>query len=258
MADSESPSDSGFLRVEFKNTQPVELSDLAGSLTALGESYEDYAVAREKGPPSGVRLYIQELRSGSIIADLVQLMDQASLIVEHFDIYAGFVTNFDDSIRFFLNLPSKDSKPSRREAQQVSQIFDPVAKDGGSQLFLTVHGGVHVHHEYNSQQANAVQNGVRRFLGATYPVSGPFRDELLYLHQVRADLKTHAGDRGVIESFSGRPVKLIFASEEAKKAVLDRPFPFNEAFIVDGEVLTVEGKPALYKIYSVKDVFDRP
>src|SRR5947208_2260741 len=75
----------------------------------------------------------------------------------------------------------------------------------------------------------------------------------LYLQQVRGDPKSKVGDRGVIERFSTKPVKIHFMTPESKAAVLDRPYPFKVAHVVDGQVSTVKGEPALYKVTNVHE-----
>ena len=61
-----------------------------------------------------------------------------------------------------------------------------------------------------------------------------------------------------IEKFSNRPVKLLFLTPEAKAAILDKPEnPFKWAYVIDGEVSTVEGEPALYKIAAVHEAIER-
>ena len=116
-----------------------------------------------------------------------------------------------------------------------------------------------MHFHYTSQEANAAQNSARRYLGPTLPANQTLRDELLTLHQVRGDSKSRSGDRGIIESISKAPVKLLFSSEDIKKGILDSPEnPFQRVFVVDVDVKTVDGKPALYKVLALKDSFDRP
>jgi len=76
------------------------------------------------------------------------------------------------------------------------------------------------------------------------------------LPKVKNDAKKQ-GDKGIITDISNKPVKLIFASDEAKKAVLEREDnPFKCLFLVDLEVISHEGKPKVYKIYSVKEAID--
>lgn len=141
------------------------------------------------------------------------------------------------------------------------KVFEPVAKDGGSNLILQtngplfqVNGPMTINFNFNSQEANAIQNAARRFLGPRPPLNQIEQDLLLTLHQVRGDAASKVGDRGIIESVSLNPVKLLFASEEVKKAILDEPYPFRKVFLVDAEIRAAEGKPALYRILTVKDV----
>lgn len=52
-------------------------------------------------------------------------------------------------------------------------------------------------------------------------------------------------------------MKLIFLTDDAKRKVLELPAnPFQKAFLVDVDVRTAGGKPALYRIVDVKDVLD--
>ncbi len=110
------------------------------------------------------------------------------------------------------------------------------------------------HINFNSERANAIQNNVRRFLGPQIPELGTFDKEVLYLEQIRRGSATSVGDRGVIERFSVRPVKLLFMSEEVKAEIIDKPQnPFQMSYIVDGIVSTAHAEPALYKIIKVHE-----
>jgi hypothetical protein len=82
------------IRFEVQNSKPVDLFDLTSALSAFGEGYQDHIIQ------SGIdldrdhlRLYVKELKTGSIIADLVSLAPQISAIVEHIDLATGFITH---------------------------------------------------------------------------------------------------------------------------------------------------------------------
>jgi len=205
------PSTEALIRFELRNSKPVDLLDLTNALSPFGEAYQDHVV--ESGfeiDRGNIRLFIREIRSGSIVADLASIAEQASLVLRHIDVAAGFVTHLDQLCQFFLGLVSLGAPPSKREAQQVMSVMEPVAKDGSSQLFINVRGDVHVHYHYDSQQANAIQNAARRYLGPQLPASQIYQDQLLTLFQVRGDVASTVGDRGVIETISPDPVKLGF------------------------------------------------
>jgi hypothetical protein len=271
----------GLLTVKFDNKAPIALEDLTASLNALAQSYEDYVAATgEASPEAGVKLYVHNLRTGTITAVLQAIADQGHLLFgehgvvpavqsafEHADTIGGFIVSLNDVIQFFLGNQDKN-QPSKKEAEQVVKILEPIAKDNGSQLTVgfggsvAIHGPAFlgpVHFHYTSQEANAAQNSARRYLGPTLPSNRTLRDELLTLHQVRGDTKARSGDKGIIESISKTPVKLLFSSEDIKKGILDSPDnPFQRVFVVDVDVKTVDGKPALYKVLALKDSFDRP
>ncbi|MFX4223610.1 MAG: hypothetical protein ACMVO3_23095 [Thalassobaculum sp.] len=249
----------GKLEVRYENQRPVDLLDLTSSLAALGESYRDFVVgAGFDRTGSDVRLYVDRLERGSIVCVLQPLAEQAAFFADHVESVAAFATHINDIIDFFRRSRwSDDDAPSRAEAENLQKIVEPTAKDGGSQLFLNVAGDMHVH--LDSEGASALQNNVRRFLGPPLPSHAHFQGEALTIYQLRDDAKTTAGDRGVIEAFSDRPVAIHFMTETAKRAVTERPVsPFGLVFVVDGQVSFSGGRPAVYKIYHVHDWFPRP
>jgi hypothetical protein len=246
------------LRMRLANKKPIELVDLGQSFRALGEQYQDY-VTRVAGAGEG-KLYVVRMQQRSpLIADFKGFLDQASFVVDHIDIIAGFITNLNELINYFRSLgpiEQEPTAPTRAEAERLAKIVEPVAKDGGSQLNIAVQGDVHMHVTINldSERANAIQNNVRRFVGKPVPETGSFEREVLYLEQMRGNRSSSVGDRGIIENFSSRPVKLHFMSEEVKAAILEKPQnPFLMDYVVDGVASYARGQPALYKITRVHE-----
>ena len=64
------PQEAG-ITVEIKNRNPVELEDLTRSLLSFADEYKRF-MATHSDPllEEDVRLYVKEIRPGSIIADL--------------------------------------------------------------------------------------------------------------------------------------------------------------------------------------------
>ena len=253
---------------EFHNVRPIELLDFTNSLLAVGEQYKSFI--RRKGGPwteDDYRLYVKEVRSGSIIAELVSMATQGQMIAPFAPFIIQFTQQLGEWFEFLKGVKDvKDIKElflgaTKKDFQQVSQIIEPVAKDGGSQInLIATQGGTIIYNApLNSIEANAVQNGLRRRIEAIpETVSGIQRDQVLYWHQVRDDRAEKPGDKAVIERFSKRPVKVRFYSDDVKKDLLDREEnPFRKLFIVDVDVTEIGGKPVLYKVLDVKDSFER-
>src|ERR1700730_18480862 len=249
------------IRFELNNSKPVDLLDLTAALHAFGEAYQDHVISAGYDSERGnIRLFIKELRTGSIIAELASLAEQASFVLKHIDVAAGFVTHVNDILQYFLGKMSPVKEPpTRREAEQAMAIVEPVAKDGGSQLIVQigkVEGSLVL--RIDSPQANAIQNAAPRYIGPTTPTSLVLQDQLLALYQVRGDPSQKVGDRGIIETISPHPVKLLFASEGGKKQIVEmHDNPLQKIFVVDVEVRSADGKPKLYRILAVKDVLVR-
>lgn len=242
------------LSIYIENKQPVELIDLTESLLSLGSEYKRF-VQRNSDlyATSDVKLYVKEMRTGSIWTELVS--SSVPLLAPLFE-------NRESIIEFGKWLKSvydyykgrTDQKPQldKTSHNNLSSFLQPVAKDHGSQLNVnnTVNGEQVVNITINSLEANAIQNLIRRdILQLQEPVSNLKEKVVLYWHQAKNDLQSSTGDKGIIESLSPQAVKVIFAPESLKAHVLYKDEnPFKSGFIVDVMVETIENRPVLYKI----------
>ncbi|CAA7614876.1 hypothetical protein [Magnetospirillum sp. SS-4] len=249
------------LSIEIKNSRPVELLDLTDAFLSLSEQYQrfaqrgDYAVNG-----SETRLFIKEIRSGSIIADLVSMAPQAAFLVGQSKDLVDFAKDIKGVYEFFLGKHGDDPNRTAAELRDCAQILQPVAKDAGSQINLsvTVNGGTMYQVIMDSTQANAIQNRVANHVAMQREVATGVREkQTFYWYQARNDVRSSSGDKGVIEAISPSPVKVIFENERAKLDMIsDRLFQL--AFIVDVDVQTINGKPATYKVLNVHETFEKP
>lgn len=248
------------LTFELKNQRPVDLLDLTVSMTAFAKAFQDYVVAASGEPIGNYGLAVRELRTGSIIADLIPTADQITWLLDHKDLVGGFVVSLNEIVQYFITgaIPAA-GVPTKSQAEQVSKIVEPVAKDVGSQLTVVASDQarviVHQTSYISYVDANAVQNGARRLAGPDLPAERTERDVLLVLEQVKNSPTSKTGDRGIIEKISHRPIKLRFLAPDAKRAILElQDNPLRCAFLVDVHVKSVGGQPRLYEILTVNDV----
>ena len=276
MAEVDEVRDAQGLIFKISNSRPVALDDLTASLGAFSRAYNDFVGDSDpEASGTGVKLYVQELRTGSVLAVFQAIADQGHLwlgtegviqslryLFDHADTLAAFAANLSDSVGFFAGEKELSGEPpTKRQATDLIDILEPVAKEAGSSISIRANniniGTININ--INHMKANAVQNAAKRFIGPSTPANRILKDEVLVLHQVRGDAGSKVGDKGIIEAISKLPVKLFHASESIKKLILDlAENPFQLAFIVDVDVKTVDNKPALYKILELKDKFERP
>ena len=245
-------NDECVLSIKIKNTEPVELVDLTNSLLCLADEYKHFIGLRD-GPPASeeIKLYIKEIKTNCIITDLIASAPGLLPFMGHAMTVIDFTKFLKDSIGFFIGGHKEFPELDMRSYKNITGFLEPVAKDNGSQLNLngTINGGVHLHFDMTSDDANAVQRRISRKMDQLKePATGEKSEVLLYWYQARNDPKSVAGDRAIVESISKMPVKTIMNPKIKKEMLSGDENPFNLAYIVDLKVETINDNPRVYKI----------
>lgn len=252
------------LIIEINNKQPVELTDLARSMMSMADEYRHFlAVHDTHVEADGVKLYIKEIRTGSVIQELVAMAPYALPFIEHAKTVVEYAKHLKTLYAWYAG--KSDKKPpevERTTLQNLSSIIEPIAKDQGSQVnfgAVNVQGDFVMNLNLSSVEANAAQNAIRRELDAMRePVTGIHEQVVMYWAQARNTTDNKSGDKARIESLYKGDVKVRFASDGLKaKMLYDEPYPFKKAYVVDVSVETVEDKPVLYKVLQFHETIDR-
>ena len=253
------------LEITIQNSRPVELFDLTYSFLGFADEYKrmislqgDAFAARE------VRLYVQEIRSGSIIADLVALAPFALPLMDNANTIIDFGKYLGDGFSNLLGKTEEKIRLSKASLENFSRIVAPIARDNGSQLNIQpVIETINIQNQtinINCTEANAIQNIVRQEIERlSEPSTGLHENVVLYWYQTRNDARSQAGDRAVIESIHPGPVRTIFNREVIKAEILQEESNiFKYGYIGDVQVETVRGIPVLYKITAIHGRVDLP
>lgn len=254
------------LRIEIKNQYPVELIDLTGSFFCIADEYKRFMEA-EYGElqKEHITLYVQDLKSGSIIADLINNapallpLIAATENIESIIRYASYLKNIYDYL-----LGKTNNRPNIKKAnyQNIAGFVEPIAKDQASQVntYTVYHNQPTLIMNLDSISANAIQNAAKREIGLlSEPTTGIYKNVVFYWHQTRNDAASQAGDKVIIESIAAFPVKAIFDNEKVKrKAVWCEENPLTSGYLADISVETIQGRPVVYKILDVHDRVDFP
>jgi hypothetical protein len=255
------------LTIEIQNRRPIELLDLTESFLSLGDEYKRFVAANpDMVGAQNVRLYIKEIRAGSVVADLVALVGVGVPValpyIENANNILDFAKYLKGAYGYFSGKEEEKPQLHPTEYTNLSKIIEPVAKDNGSQINITATDGgtVNITFNLNSTEANAAQNNLRREIEQfREPETKVHNQVLLYWYRASRDTDKQVGDRAIIESISPNPVKTVFDEDKTKaEMILSDPNPFLSAYIVDVFVDTIRGKPALYKIIRLHDRIEKP
>ena len=249
--------------ITLHNSQPIELLDLTNSFLGLADEYKRHVAKEGDIPyPDEVKLFVKNIKSGSIIADLIAIAPGVFTCIS----YAVTLTSFCNYLKLafdYLLGKSKDNPGlDKANYNNLINVTEPIAKDQASQLNCEtfVNNGLMLSISLNSIEANAAQNRARKEIEKQKEIlTGKHENVVLYWYQARGDLKSQAGDRAIIESIWRNPVKTIFGSENLKKSmILGENNPFGIAYLVDVLVETVNSKPTIYNIIDFHQKIDKP
>lgn len=258
---SETTVPAEIMQVHIEHSGPMELATLTDSFAALASWHARFA--RSVGAAVNgdeVRLYVKEIRSGSIIIELVEWARNAVILVQDVTTVVRFAAMLKQVYDYFTGVA--DALPDRferRDARDFVRFMDPVAKDRNGVLHLTARrvNNVIINIDAPSLNANAGQNRATNWEAMSKePLSGVLEGQVFYWYQARDDAKKEAGDRGMIEAIARYPVRVHFANAEAKRAMLSDAL-FTKAYVVTVDVQTVDGRPRLYRILAVTETLDR-
>lgn len=256
------------LEITINNEKPVELTDMTLSLLAVSEQFQKFVESSTNDDyQAGAELYIKEVRSGSIVVELVaQAMPIVPLIWE-----GGSLSEWVNTVKavfdwFLGKTSSPPSQITKNDLKQWHSIVEPVAKDQGSQLNFNVSDNGKVINQFfiNSSDANIAQNRIKRHIeDFETPNDHIHRRKVMYWYQTKFDDESHTGDRAIIEDISKRPLKVIFDNNAVKAAMVDGDEHFEKpwqklAYVVDVEVQTINDEPKMYTVlrYYPEHTFD--
>ena len=249
------------LRIEIKNRRLVELNDFTASMHSLADEYERFAETHDLDASAGeVRLYIQRLETGSIIAELVPLAPFVLPLMSEVNTVGGFFKYLKAAYDYLTGKSAEKPPLERSSFQNLSNIVEPVAKDQGSQFNVgTINVAGPLILTLDASQANAAQNVAKREIALLQaPSRGLHEKVLLYWFQARNQPHPKAGDKGVIESISTAPVNVVFTDDGIKMQMIGgEENIFRRAYVVDVVVETIQGKPALYKVLALHESIER-
>lgn len=251
------------LRVEIKNNKPLELSELTKSLTALASQYNSFS--EKNGFTENERqakLYIKEIRSGSVILDLMEIASVGVIpFAENINTLVGFSDYFKKAVNYFVKGEGENPDLSVQDCKDFSQIVSPIAKDNASQLNMSVKidGNFHQYVYLDSKDSKAFQNTLKAEIkNKLEPKTGDLiENAIMVFYQTRNKLDEKSGNKAIIDdAVEGKPLNVVFSDKDLRRKILKgEDNPNNFAFQVDVKIKTSNGNIIAYEVVKLHDKF---
>lgn len=253
--------DMAHIELRIENTRPVDLVEFSKSLTALANEFVVYANRDGANKDEKqARLYIHEVRKGSIIVELIEyvmatgipLFDAANTLIQ----FHGYIGGLLDKLT--ANKKAELNNVPNNELSNIHSFLTPIVTDGNATINISITNGDNSPIIIDSIQARKAQNCVTTMLAerSTVVASNVYNDMLLTFEQVKKDKNDMTkSNKGRIDALSDKAMIITFATQELKEQILyGEHNPLQSIFVVNVEVQTVGGVPKAYKVTDLSDI----
>jgi hypothetical protein len=259
------------LRLHLK--EPPELFALVSAFTAIGHQFEEYIRREHPNLHGEARLYVKDIRKGSMIVELVPMilplienMDRVLIVDEFVRRYGGVLQGYISGRR--------SEQASRSDLKDFMGQVAIIATDPDASATIasaTYHETKttkRVEMTFGTQDAKRARDEIeRQRISIELPAYEVHERVLMTFYQSNlGDPSVGAartGERVIIEAIDRKPLALIYETERAKERIkhetsADERNLYRKGFLVDCFVEKQKGKRVAYRVTDVHDVIDLP
>lgn len=263
------------LTLTIDNSEPIELIDFVGAFTSIAQEYRK-SIAKNDNFENDAKIYVKQVRAGSIIADLIPIIAPALPIIasnaEQIWQAVEFIEKWGERISKLASGLIPDNS-SRADLKIIADATAAIARDPKASSTLeavTFEDGkrqVRASFKFNTTVAESVQKTIT----AEYKRLDEKIDDAVsrvLMVFTRSDVNDapkdkKSGERVVIYEISNRALPIMYASDLAeqrlKHEIRDADDNiYKKGFVVDVLVVRRAERPIVYKIVQVHEVIDLP
>lgn len=262
------------LTLKLDTSEPVELGDFVGAFTSLANEFERYVESAYPGMKTDPRIYVREVRSGCIEADLITgVGTMLATTITHMDqilILEDFIRRW--GVRFSWLRDNQVPKGELETTQQLKDFYkaaksiscDPRASHKlEAAVFEDGNRKVRAVFQFSAIEARAVEQNIedrQKLLSA--PTTGTRKRVLMVFTRTDvhdAALNKKSGERVIIREISDSDRPVMFASEMAEHEIREHIREADEnvykrGFVVDVSVQMVGEKILAYAVTAFHSV----
>lgn len=252
------------LRIEIKNSKPVDISDFTATLNAIGSLYSSFVKRNGRNDEEArAKLVVEKVQEGSILIFLQEAITEMLPIFGDANILVEFTKNIVAIKDWFLYGRGKEPEMTINDCRDMREINALVANDNGSQMsFEVLDESKKVIFDgctFNFFDGNQMRDKMQGELAKkkTSVAATIHHNQVMKIYQVRNDSGSEEGNKAIIdELYPNKKMKVWFNTPELKSAILySDDNPTQMGFLVDVIIKTVEEKPVGYLVTALNDTF---
>ncbi len=266
------------LTLTLHTDEPVELGDFVGAFTSLANEFDRFVGAEYPDARSDPKMYVKEVRHGSIEADIftgIQAITPIAMAsIDQIMLLEDFVKRWGERFKAILTGSySKDELQSSSELKDWADTAKAIASDPiashslEAAYFEDGKREIRASFKFTAPEARtALQNIEDRKKALAKPDHHAHERVLMIFTRSDvndADVGKSSGERVKIEELSDKSLSIMYGSEVAEARIKHEirdadENVYKKGFVVDVIVKLRSGKPIAYSITNVHDVLDLP
>ncbi|BBZ93056.1 hypothetical protein BRDID11004_60460 [Bradyrhizobium diazoefficiens] len=270
------PDELPHIILNIQTKRPIELDDFVSAFSSISSQYEKFVRAQYPELSGDAKIFVREVRAGSIEADLIpwamQGLSAVVNVIEQIQIVEKFVKTYGAVLGKYLH-GSKEVDATRTDLKDFMGAVSAIANDpnGRSTLQAVAYEDgkkkIRAALVFDTVQAREAQKQIEdQKLLLESATSADHQRVLMTFKQSNVKdsvMGKRTGERVAIEDISPRDLPLIYASELAEQRIKHEVREADEnvykkGFIVDVNVQLVGGRPAGYRVTNLHQVIDLP
>lgn len=257
-----------FLTITLDLSDPVEIHDFAAFFAGMGSQFDDWLARTHPDLKGTARLYVREVRHGSIIADLIPQLDIIG-VMDKVMIVTGFAALFSKRVRAFIS-GGRVGGATKSDLKHVADTIKAVAHDKSGTMRverMSYREGVlsrELEVEFDTSEARAALRSIEDQKLALDKHTFADRERVLMVF-TRSDVGSasvgkRSGELVEIADIQESPLPLIYGSELAeqriKDEIRDHDSIYHKGFVVDVNITQHNGRNVAYSVTNVHQVID--
>lgn len=266
------------LKIKTKN--PIELGDFVSEFTSVASQYDKFIRESHPDPLPDARIFVKQVKKGSIIAELLPFAPFAILgaheivtNLEQINAVNEFVRNYGNKIKTYFKKGGEVEGASRSDLKDFMGSLASIANDpdGSASLEACVFEDgkkkIRAAVKFTTREAvRAVEHLEEHRKKLERKDSADYPRVLMVFRQANvrdSAIGKRTGEWVLIEDIADRELPLIYASDLAEQRIKHEIREaddnlFKKGFVVDINVQTKGGRPVGYRVTNLHQVIDLP
>lgn len=243
--------------------KPISVSDFTNALNAISNEYEKFLIDKYGSERPEAELYVQEIKQGSIVTTLVEYSAMILPFLGDINTVVDFGKFIKSSYDYLLNGEKVDEQVNldTKDLSNLLKIIEPGTHTNNN-ILIQIKGKnnkiIMNPLSVNETESRAIRDRIREEKKELVQKEKSIQfNQALYLEQIKRDVESKKGNKGVIKELNENSLNLIWENENDKLKMLNcDDNPFNMIFIVDVEIVEVNSEIKIYKILKLHEIIE--